>query len=76
MRWAVNVAGMKVRRMHAGYLWGSQKTPLGRPRRMWSDVIRIGLREIGWDDMSLIDQAQDKDQCRALVNTVMNFRVQ
>jgi hypothetical protein len=24
------------------------KTPLGRPRRMWEDVIRTDLREIRW----------------------------
>jgi hypothetical protein len=32
-------------------------------------------REIGWGDMDWIDLAQDMDQWRALVNTVMNFRV-
>jgi hypothetical protein len=31
-------------------------------------------REIGWDGMDWIDLAQDKDQWRALVNTVMNLR--
>jgi hypothetical protein len=28
-----------------------------------------------WGDMDLIDLVQDRDQCRALVNTVMNLRV-
>jgi hypothetical protein len=27
------------------------KRPLGRPRRMWVDNIKIGLREIGYDGM-------------------------
>jgi hypothetical protein len=31
--------------------------------------------EIGWDGMDWIDLAQDRDQWRALVNTVMNLRV-
>jgi hypothetical protein len=31
--------------------------------------------EIEWDDMDWIDLAQDRDQRRALVNTVMNLRV-
>jgi hypothetical protein len=31
--------------------------------------------EILWDGMVWIDVAQDRDQWRALVNTVMNFRV-
>jgi hypothetical protein len=37
--------------------------------------IKIDLREIGWDGVDWIDLAQDKDQWRALVNTVMNLRV-
>jgi hypothetical protein len=49
------------------------KRPLGRPRRRWVDNIRIDLRETGWDDMDWIDLAQDRDQCRALVNTVLNL---
>jgi hypothetical protein len=50
------------------------KRPLerSRPRRRWVDNIKIDLREI-W-----IELAQDRDQWRALVdtvNTVMNLRV-
>jgi hypothetical protein len=51
------------------------KKPLGKPRRKWVDNIKIDLREIGWDGMDWLDLAQDKDQWRALVNTVMNLRV-
>jgi hypothetical protein len=50
------------------------KRPVGRPRRRWEDNIKIYLREIGWDGMDWIDLAQDRDQWRALVNTVMNLR--
>jgi hypothetical protein len=51
------------------------KRPLGRPRRRWVDNIKIDLREIGGsDDMDCIDLAQDRDQWRALVETVMNLR--
>jgi hypothetical protein len=39
------------------------------------DNVKMDLREIGWDDMDWIDVAQDWDQWRALVNTVMNLRV-
>jgi hypothetical protein len=37
--------------------------------------IKVYLREIGWDNMDWIDLAQDRDQWRALVNTVMNLLV-
>jgi hypothetical protein len=33
------------------------------------------IREIGWGVMEGIDLAQDRDQWRAPVNTVMNIRV-
>jgi hypothetical protein len=33
------------------------------------------LRVIEWGGMDYIDLAQDRDQWRALVNTVMNLRV-
>jgi hypothetical protein len=39
------------------------------------DNIKIDLREIGWDDMDWIDLAQDRDQWKILVNTVMNLQV-
>jgi hypothetical protein len=37
--------------------------------------IKMDLIEIGWDGMDWIDLAQDRDQWKALVNTVMNLRV-
>jgi hypothetical protein len=39
------------------------------------DNFKIDLREIGWDGMGWIYLAQERDQWRSLVNTVMNFRV-
>jgi hypothetical protein len=51
------------------------KIPLGRPRRRWVDNIKMDLREIEWDGMDWLELAQDRDQWRALVNTVMNLRV-
>jgi hypothetical protein len=35
----------------------------------------MALREIGCIGMGWINLAKDRDQWRALVNTVMNFRV-
>jgi hypothetical protein len=37
--------------------------------------IKIDLRKMGWDGVDWIDLAQDRDQWRALVNTVMNLQV-
>jgi hypothetical protein len=51
------------------------KRSLGRPRRRWVDNIKLDLGEIGWDGVDWIELAQDRDQWRALVNTVMNLRV-
>jgi hypothetical protein len=48
------------------------KRPLGRPR--WT-ILKWILRETGWDGVDWIELAQDRDQWRALVNTVMNLRV-
>jgi hypothetical protein len=35
----------------------------------------MDLREIGWDGVDWVDLAQDRDQWRALMNTVIKFRV-
>jgi hypothetical protein len=51
------------------------KRPLGRPKRRWVDNIKINLGEIRWDGMDWINLAKDRDQWRALVNTVMTHRV-
>jgi hypothetical protein len=39
------------------------------------NIIKMDVREIGWDGMDWIDVAHDRDQWRALLNTVMNLRV-
>ena len=50
--------------------------PLGRPRRRWEDNIKVDLQEVGCGGMDGIELAQDRDRWRALVNAVMNLRVQ
>jgi hypothetical protein len=35
----------------------------------------MDLGEVGWGDVDWIGLAQDRDKCRALVNTVMNLRI-
>jgi len=51
------------------------KRPLGRPRRIWEDNIKVDLQEVGCGGMDWIELAQNKDKLRGLVNAVMNFRV-
>jgi hypothetical protein len=63
--------------MHIGY--GGEnpegKRPLGRPGHRWVANIKMDLTDRGLGGMDWIDQAQDRDQWRTLVNTVMNVRV-
>jgi hypothetical protein len=77
MRWAGHVARMGEKRNAYRILVGRPEgnIPLGRLRRRWVGNIKMDLREIGWDGMDWIDLAQDRDQWRVLVNTVMNLRV-
>jgi hypothetical protein len=51
------------------------KIPLGRPRHRWVDNIKMDIRKTGWGGMDWIDLAQDRDQWRDLVNTVMKLWV-
>jgi hypothetical protein len=43
---------------------------VGIPRRRWKDNNRTDLRKIGWEGVT-----QNREQRRALVNTVMNHQV-
>ena len=51
------------------------KRPLGRPRRIWEGNIRMVLQEMGGGCGDWMELAQGRDRWRALVSTVMNFRV-
>jgi hypothetical protein len=77
MRWAGHVARMGKKKSAYRILVGKPegKRPLGRPKRRWEDNIEMELREIRWGGMDWIDLDQDREQWRALVNTVMNLRV-
>jgi hypothetical protein len=52
-----------------------RKRPLGITKRRWVDIIKMDLGEKGWSGVDWIDLAQDKDNWRALVNTVKNLHV-
>jgi hypothetical protein len=49
--------------------------PLRISRRRWGDNIKMDPREIISGGVDWIDLVQDRDQWKALVNTVMNLRV-
>jgi hypothetical protein len=76
-RWAGHVARMEEKRNVYRLLVGKPevKRPLGRPRRRWIHNIRMDLLEIGLGGVDWIGLAQDRYRLRALVNSVMNFRV-
>jgi hypothetical protein len=51
------------------------KRPLGIPRHRWEDNIKMDLLEVGGGCGNWMEWAQDRDMWRALVSTVMHFRV-
>jgi hypothetical protein len=77
MRWAGHVARMGEKRNVYRLLVGKseRKRPLGRPRHRWIDNIKMDLLVIGLSVVDWIGLAQDRYRWRAVVNSVMNFRV-
>jgi hypothetical protein len=75
--WAGHVARMGEKRNVCRILMGKpeRKRPLGRARRRWVDNIKMDLRNIECDGMVWMDLVQDRNQWRALMNTVMNLRI-
>jgi hypothetical protein len=60
--------------MRLGSWWESQKE-----RDHWGgreNNFKMDLREMGWGGMDWIDLAHDRDQWRALLNTIVNLPVQ
>ena len=51
------------------------KRPLGKLRHRWEDKIKMDLQEVGGGCGDWMELAQDRERLRALVSTVMNFRV-
>jgi hypothetical protein len=45
----------------------------GKPRCRWEDSTIMDLVKIGWDRVDWMHPAQDRDQWRALVNTIIQF---
>jgi len=51
------------------------KRPLGRPRRIWEDNIKMDLQEVGGACGDWMELAQDRNRWWAHLSTVMNLRV-
>ena len=77
MRWAMHVSRMEEGRGVHTVLVGKPegKRPLGKQRHRWEDNIKMDLEEVGRGCGDWMELAQDRDMWRALVSTVMNFRV-
>jgi hypothetical protein len=76
MRWAEHAARMGEKRDEYRLLVGKpeRRRPLGRPIRRWLNNIRMDFVEVEWGDVDWICQAQNRDRCRALVNSVLSLR--
>jgi hypothetical protein len=53
-----------------------ERRALGRHRRVWNDNNKMDFHEVECEDMDWIEVAQDRDRWQAVVNEVMNLRVQ
>jgi hypothetical protein len=49
-----------------------RKSPVGKPIL---DNIRTDFGEVGWGDVDCIGLAKDRNRWRALVNSILSFRV-
>ena len=77
LRWTGHVARMEEYRSSFKILTGkpTRKRPLGMPRHIPEDNIRMDLREIHVNIRIWIDSAEDRNDCRALVNAALTLPV-
>jgi hypothetical protein len=75
MRWADHVAPLgemeNAYKIFVGKSEGNKA--LGRPMLRWKLNIEMDLRGMGWKGVVWMHLVQDRDQWRAVVNTVMNL---
>jgi hypothetical protein len=76
-RWAGNVAQMGEKRKAYITLVGKPdgKRLIGKPKHRWVDNIKMDLSDRMRYGMDWTDLAQDMDQWRAFLHTVINLRV-
>jgi hypothetical protein len=77
MRWAEHIARLReiINAYEISVGKPEVKRSIGRPRRKWEVNIRMYLGEEVGEVVDWIHLAEDRDQWRAVVNTVMNLRV-
>ena len=73
----MHVAGMEQSRNSHRVLVGKPegKRPLGRPKRIWEDNIKMDLMKVFYDPGDYKDLVEGRDQWRAYVRAVMNLRI-
>jgi hypothetical protein len=78
MIWAGHVARKREERGVCRVLvWKPEgNRPRERPRHRWEDNIGMDLQEVECGDVDWIGLAQDRDRWRAILNAVINLRVQ
>jgi len=52
-----------------------ETSPPGRPRHRWKGTTKMGLRDVGLEDIDWTGVTEGRDSWRALVNAIMNLRV-
>jgi hypothetical protein len=77
MRWEGHVARVGEKKNVYRLLVGKPegKRPLGRPRRRWTDNIKMVLSETGLGGVDWIGLTQDRYRWRGLVTAIMKLRL-
>jgi hypothetical protein len=78
MRWASHIARMGEGEVHTGFRWGNlrERGHLEYPGIDRRILLRWNFKKWNGRGKDWFEMAQDRDMCRALVNAVMNLRVQ
>jgi hypothetical protein len=61
--------------VYTGVWWENLREP-GKTRCIWEDNTELDVQVVEWEGVDWIYLAQDRDRWRALVNALLNLRVQ